>query len=215
MGSQILPSQKLIRHVLSFRIPSSIRSNQPYANEPVYILEPHGLDVEWQGTSPPPASSEVEVETLPPLTIIDSPASPDPPTSADDDTDLAALQADDDPEYVDYCPYPEKTSATDSLPELSTVSASPKASASMAGQRSPTPPTATWPWSSSSGDGDDNNYRVVVDDCSEAVVRHVRRTMNTCCTSRVANEVRASFGVLMREAMEPAFVDNIVNEILQ
>ena len=137
---------------------------------------------------------------------MESPASPDPQTPADDDTD-------DDPVYVDYCPYPETTSATDSLPELSAL---PKASASMAGPRLPTPPTATWSWSSSSGDGDgDNNYRGVVDDCSEAVVRHIRRAMNTCCTSHVANEVRACFGVLMREAMEPAFLDDIVNEILQ
>ncbi len=137
---------------------------------------------------------------------MDSPASPDPQTPADDDTD-------DDPEYVDYCPYPETTSATDALPELSAL---PKASASTAGHRSPTPPTATWSWSSSSvdgdgdGDGDDNNYRGVVDDCSEAVVRHVRRAMNTCCSSHIAREVRACFGVLMREAMEPAFLDDIV-----
>ena len=67
------------------------------------------------------ASSEVEVETLPLLTIIDSPASPDPPTPADDDTDLVAtLQADDDPEYVAYGAYEETTSpvtsATDSGP---------------------------------------------------------------------------------------------------
>ena len=140
---------------------------------------------------------------------MDSPASPDPQTPADDDTD-------DDPEYVGYCPYPETASATDPLPE---VSALPKASASTAGHRSPTPPTATWSWSSSSGDGDgdgdDNNYRGVVDDCSEAVVRHVRRAMNTSCKSHVANEVRTCFGVLMREAMEPAFLDDIVNEILQ
>ena len=140
---------------------------------------------------------------------MDSPASPDPQTLADDDTD-------DDPEYVDYCPYPETTSATDSLPALSAL---PKASASMAGHRSPTPPTATWSWSSSSGDGDgdgdDNDNRGVVDDCSEAVVRHVRRVMNTCCSSHVAKEVRACFGVLMREAMEPAFLDDIVNQILQ
>ena len=138
---------------------------------------------------------------------MDSPASPDPQTPADDDTD-------DDPEYVDYCPYPETPSATDSLPELSAL---PKASDSMTGPRSPTPPTATCSWSSSSGDGDgdDNNYRGVVDDCSEAVVRHVRRAMNKCCTTHVANEVRACFGVLMREAMGPAFLDDIVNEILQ
>ena len=136
---------------------------------------------------------------------MDSPASPDPQTPADDDTD-------DDPEYVDYCPYSETTSAMDALPELSAL---PKASASTAGHRSPTPPTATWSWSSSSGDGDDNDYRGVVDDCCEAVVRHVRRAMNTCCSSHVAKEVRACFGVLMREAMEPAFLDDIINEILQ
>ena len=143
--------------------------------------------------------------------VWDSPASPDPQTPADDDTN-------DDPEYVDYCPYPETTSATDSSPELSTLA---KASASMAGPRSPTPPTATWSWSSSSGDGDgygdgdDNDYRGVVDDCCEAVVRQVRRAMNTCCSSHVAKEVRACVGVLMREAIEPAFLDDIVNEILE
>ena len=105
------------------------------------------------------ASSEVEGETLPPLTIVDSPASPDPQTPADDDTD---------DEYVDYCPYPETPSATDSLPvdycpypetqsatgSSPELSALPKASGSMTGPRSPTPPTATWSWSSSSGDGD-------------------------------------------------------------
>ena len=57
------------------------------------------------------------------------------------------------------------------------------------------------PWSSSSDDGDDN-YRGVVDDCSDAVVHHVRRAMNTCRRALVANEVRACFGVLMREAMD-------------
>ena len=140
---------------------------------------------------------------------MDSPASPDPQTPADDDTD--------DDEYVDYCPYPnypETPSATASLPEQSAL---PKASGSMTGPRSPTPPTASWSWSSSSGDGDgdDKDYRGVVDECSEAVVRHVRRAMNTCCMTHVANEVRGCFGVLMREAMEPAFLDDIVNQILQ
>ena len=70
-----------------------------------------GLDVEWERTTPPPASSEVELESLPPLTIADSPASPDPQTPADDDTD---------DEYVDYCPYPaypETPSATAYLQE--------------------------------------------------------------------------------------------------
>ena len=142
--------------------------------------------------------------------ILDSPASPDPQTPADDDTD---------DEYVDYCPYPETPSATDSLPvdhcpypetpsatdSLPEPSALPKASGSMTGPRSPTPPTATWSWSSSSGDGDGKDYRDVVDDCSEAVVHHVRRAANTCCTTHVANEVRACFGVLMREAMNLRF----------
>ena len=139
---------------------------------------------------------------------MDSPASPDPQTPADDDTD---------DEYVDYCPYPtypETPSAPASLPEQSAL---PKASGSMTGPRSPTPPTAAWSWSSSSGDGDgdDKDYRGVVDECSEAVVRHVRRAMNTYCMTHVANEVRGCFGVLMREAMEPAFLDDIVNQILQ
>ena len=138
---------------------------------------------------------------------MDSPASPDPQTPADDDTD----------DEYDYCPYPtypETPSATVSLREQSAL---PKASGSMTGPRSPTPPTASWSWSSSSGDGDgdDKDYRGVVDECSEAVVRHVRRAMNTCCRTHVANEVRGCFGVLMREAMEPAFLDDIVNQILQ
>ena len=153
---------------------------------------------------------------------MDSPASPDPQTPADDDTD---------DEYVDYCPYPETPSVTDSLPvdycpcpetqsatdSSPELSALPKASGSMTGTRSPTPPTATWSWSSSSGDGDgdDKDYRGMVDDCSEAVIHHVRRAVNTCCTTHVANEVRACFGVLMREAMEPASLDDIVNQILQ
>ena len=111
---------------------------------------------------------------------------------------------------INLCP--ETPSATASLPEQSAL---PKASGSMTGPRSPTPPTASWSWSSSSGDGDDKDYRGVVDECSEAVVRHVRRAMNTCCMTHVANEVRGCFGVLMREAVEPAFLDDIVNQILQ
>ncbi len=141
-------------------------------------------------------------------------------THDDGDADLAApLQTDDDPEFVDYGAYEvttsQVTSATGSSPELSRLSALPKASALKDGARSPTPPTATWSWSPSSGDGDDNNYRGVVDHCSEAIVRHVRRAMNTCCRTHVGNEVRARFGVIMREAMEPAFLDDIVIEILQ
>ena len=38
--------------------------------------------------------------------------------------------------------------------------------------------------------------------------------MNTCCRARVDNEVRACFGVVLQEAMEPAFLDNIINQIL-
>ena len=133
----------------------------------------------------------------------------------------AMLLGDDDPEFVGYGAYEVTTSpvtsATDSLPEFRVkpaMSTLPKESASMGGPRSPTPPTASWSWSSSSDDGDDNNYRGVVDDCSDAVVHHVRRAMNTCCRSHVANKVRVCFGVLMREVMEPAFLDDIVNEIL-
>ena len=39
--------------------------------------------------------------------------------------------------------------------------------------------------------------------------------MNTPYRAHVENEVRACFGALMREAMEPAFLDEIINEILQ
>ena len=103
----------------------------------------------------------------------------------------------DDPKFIGYGAYEVTTSpvtsATDSLPKLRVtpaVSTLPKASASMGGPRSPAPSTASWSWSSSSEDGDDNNYRGVVDDCSDAVVHHVRRAMNTCCRSHVANKVR-------------------------
>ena len=137
---------------------------------------------------------------------MDSPASPDPQTPADNDTD---------DEYVDYCPYPtylETPSATASLPEQSAL---PKASGSMIQDRPPHQRRRSWSSSSGVGDGDDKDYRGVVDECSEAVVRHVRRAVNTCCMTHVANEVRGCFGVLMREAMEPAFLDDIVNQILQ
>ena len=39
--------------------------------------------------------------------------------------------------------------------------------------------------------------------------------MNTCCRARVAKEVRDCFGVLLQEAMEPAFLDDIINQILE
>ena len=76
-------------------------------------------------------------------------------------------------------------------------------------------PASPDPQTPADDDTDDEYDYCVVDECSEAVVRHVRRAMNTCCMTHVANEVRGCFGVLMREAMEPAFLDDIVNQILQ
>ena len=105
---------------------------------------------------------------------------------------------------------------TDPLPHLRftpAVKTLPNASASMSGHISPTPPTARWSWSSSDDD-DTNNYRAMVDDCADAIVRHVRCVMNTCCRSRVDKEVRACFGILFQETMESAFLDNIINQIL-
>ena len=49
----------------------------------------------------------------------------------------------------------------------------------------------------------------------DAIVRHVRCVMNTCCRAHVAKEVRGCFGVLLQEAMEPAFLDDIINQILE
>ena len=174
-------------------------------------------------TSPPPADWElkplvVDAPTLPDETstshtiILESPASPTP---SDDDTKLAAsLQGEYDPEIVGYgVSTSPSTSDTDSLPELRAVNALTKASASMSGPISPTPPTARWSWSSD--DDDDDKYRGMVDDCADAIVRHVRCVMNTCCRARVAKEVRACFGVLLQEAMEPAFLDDIINQLLE
>ena len=132
----------------------------------------------------------------------------------------APLEHEYDPEFCGYGAHTSPVSSdadTDSVSELRftpAVQTLPKASASMGGHRSPTPPTARWSWSTSS-DGDDDNYRGVVGDCSDAVVRHVRRTKKTCCRAHVANDVRACYGVIMREAMEPAFLNDVVNEILQ
>ena len=83
----------------------------------------------------------------------------------------------------------------------------------MGDPRSPTPPTSTLAWSSDEDDEDDddvNRFRGFLDECADAAVRHVRRAMNTPCRAHVENEVRACFGTLMREAMEPAFVDEII-----
>ena len=107
---------------------------------------------------------------------------------------------------------------TDSLPELrvkATVSSLPVVGASMGDPRSPTPPTSKWAWSSDDDDDDANRFRGFLDDCADAVVRHVTRAMNTPCRAHVENEVRACFGTLMREVMDPAFVDEIIKEILQ
>ena len=125
----------------------------------------------------------------------------------------------------EFCGYGVRTSPvsiasdadTDSLPELrvkATVSSHPVVGASMGDPRSPTPPTSKC-GSSDDDDDDANRFRGFMDDCADAVVRHVRRAMNTPCRAHVENEVRACFGTLMREVMEPAFVDEIIKGILQ
>ena len=139
---------------------------------------------------------------------MDSPASPDPQTPADDDTD----------EEYDYCPYPtypETPSATALLARTERVTEGvrfddgTKIAHPTNGvlvlvvvirrrRRRRQRTTAAW-WMS-------------VPKQSSA---HVRRAMNTCCMTHVADEVRGCFGVLMREAMEPAFLEDIVKQILQ
>ncbi len=174
-------------------------------------LKPLVVDAPTPPDEPPTPTETSTSHTI----ILESPASPDPPTPTDDDTKLAApLQGEYDPEFVGYgVTTSPRTSDTDSLPELRAFSALPKASASMSGPISPTPPTACW--SCSSDDDDDDNYRGMVDDCADAIVRHVRCVMNTCCRACVDKEVRACFGVLLQEAMEPAFLDDIINQILE
>ena len=131
-------------------------------------------------TTPPPASSEVELESIPPL--VDSPASPDrkhlPTTTPMRSTTTAPTR-----------PTRKTPSATASLPEQSAL---PKASGSMTDQDRPPHQRRHGPGRrhQATGDGDDKDYRGVVDECSEAVVRHVRRAMNTCCMTHVADEVR-------------------------
>ena len=167
-------------------------------------------------TSPdPPTPTDGETDTV----VMESPASPNPAPSKDIEltsTMPAQLEREYDPEFRGYgVTTSPVTSDTELLPELRftpAVRPLPKASASMGGPRSPTPPTASWSWSSDDDDGD--NYRGVVEDCADVVVRHVRCMMNTLCRARVANEVRACFGVLLREAMEPAFLGDTINEIL-
>ena len=174
-------------------------------------------------SSDPPTPIETDTSTLHTI-VMKSPASPEPTPTKDNEltsTMPAPLEHEYDPEFCGYGAHTSPVSSdadTDSVSELRftpAVQTLPKASALMGGPRSPTPPTARWSWSTSSDGDDDDNYRGVVDDCSDAVVRHVRRATNTCCRDHVANEVRACFGVIMREAMEPAFLDDIVNEILQ
>ena len=128
--------------------------------------------------------------------VMESPASPDP-NPAKNNVLTSTMPAPLEREYdLEFCGYgvtiSPVASDTDSLPELRftpAVQTLSKASASMGGPRSPTPPTASWSWSSDDDDGD-NNYRGVVDDCADAIVRHVRCVMNTACRARVANEVR-------------------------
>ena len=91
----------------------------------------------------------------------------------------------------------------------------------MSGPISPTPQTARWSWSSD--DDDDDKYRGVVDDCAYAIGRHFRCVMNTCYRAVsprkfgliLACYCRAYFDVLLQEAMEPAFLDDIINQILE
>ena len=182
---------------------------------------------------------DIEVMTSPhadwelPNQILDSPASPDAPTRTETTTatTIAPLDGATEPEASslklngnadpELCGYGVRASPvsvapdadTDSLPELrvkATVSSLQVAGASMGDPRSPSPPTAKWAWSSDEDDDDANRFRGFMDDCADAVVRHVRRAMNTPCMAHVENEVRAGFGTLMRKAMEPAFVDEII-----
>ena len=147
------------------------------------------------------------------ITILESPASPLIPTAP-------PLKGEYDAVFVGYGAHTSPVSSdadTYSLPELRftpAVQTLPKASsASTSGPISPTPPTTRWSWSPDDDD-DTDNYRAMVDDCADAIVRHVSSVMNTCCRSRVDKVVRACFGVLLQEAMEPAFLDNIINQIL-
>ena len=139
---------------------------------------------EWERTSPPPASPEVELESLPPL--VDSPASPDPQTPADDDTDDGVRR---------LLPLPDLPGNAVGNGLLARTERVTEGVRFDDWTKIAHPTTASWSWSSSSGDGDgdDKDYRGVVDECSEAVVRHVRRAMNTCCMTHVANEVRGCF----------------------
>ena len=202
---------------------SLILSNRPYANEHVYILARpwrHRMVDDISGARAIRSRGMHDVG-LGVKTIGDTftnfVGSTDPQRNRHVEK---PLEHEYDPEFCGYGAHTSPVSSdadTDSVSKLRftpPVQTLPKASASMGGHRSPTPPTARWAWSKSSN-GDDDNYRGVVGDCSDAVVRHVRRTTNTCCRAHVANEVRACFGVIMREAMEPAFLNDVVNDILQ
>ncbi len=164
--------------------------------------------------------------------IVESPAAPNAPTHTEVTTTTAPLldSADEtdatspklDGEYdPEFCGYGVRTSHvssdadTDSLLEFrvkSTASSLPAVGASMGGPRSPTPPIANWTWSSD--EDEDDNYRGFLEDCSNAVLQHVRRVTNTDCRALVGNEVRACVSALLREIMEPAFLDDIINAFL-
>ena len=143
-----------------------------------------------------------------------------PPLDSAEETEATSRKHDgkDDPEL---CGYGVRTSPvssdadTDSLQEFrvkAAVSSLPSAGASIGGPRSPTPPTANLNWSSDEDEYD--NYRGFLEDCSDAVLQHVRRVTNTGCRARVGNEVRACFSALLREVMEPAFLNDIINAFL-
>ena len=141
-----------------------------------------------------------------------------PPLDGATEPEASSLKLDGnaDPEFCGYgvreSPVSIASDAdTDSLPELrvkATVSSLPVVGASMGDPRSPTPPTSKWAWSSDEDDA--NHFRGFLDDCADLPIRHVRRAMHTPCMAHVENEVRACFGTLMREPMEPAFVDEII-----
>ena len=173
------------------------------------------VEIPWATTSPSPAADwelnqlVVDEQTPTHIFIPDSPLVPTaPPLKGEHGVESVA--------YVVHTSPITPDADTDPLPHLRftpAVKTLPMASPSMGGHISPTSPTARWTWSSSDDD-DTDNYRAMVDDCADAIVRHVRCVMNTCCRSRIDKEVRACFGILFQETMESAFLDNITNQIL-
>ena len=162
------------------------------------------VEIPWLTTSPPPADWELkqlvvdertptETSTTTQTNILESPASPDPPIPTDDDTKLApALKGEYDAEFAGYGAHTSPVlSDADPLPELRSYQPFKhyQRCRLQRGPISPTPPTTRRSWFSD--DDDTDNYRGVVDDCADAIVRHVRCMMNTCCRASVDKEVRA------------------------